>query len=382
MKKQIKLLNLWCLFITTSLIAVSGCSHKTYVSGDVFSLYGDKEPDAGLGKEKDIYLNTSNGDKYLKTFKGWYRVGNINRIDNIEHKYKISSETYSIGRFIEYDDFQTLSLIKWAGFDCYDYSIYPFFSYDWTTNESSTVVCPFNSNEYENYYQELRRFADDIGLMCNQVHTPYPIESQLLMDSQQRSLHVASILGGEVAAIHPMIDKTEEENVEAIRKLIPTAEEYNVKIGLENMSKYTGNWFKENGVWIFRPYETCTATLPESLLRMIEALDSNYVGGVVDIGHAFLYHQYTDIPSYFTTLGNYVIGIHIQDGDNQHDSHLAPFTKDINMKEIADALLAIQYNRPLTLEAINSIREDTLEQDVLFIKESISLFRDMMENPR
>ena len=374
--KQKSIVKLFIYLGISSLLMVLGCAPK-HISKPY---YGQGEPSNSLGVEKELYIDTTSGDKYTKTFLGWYRVGNINRENNVQHNYQLSSETYSVSRFNGYDEFATLSLLKWAGFDCYDYSFYPFYK-ETADQVGKEVSCPFNADGYLDYYQQLRRFADEIGICCRQVHNSYPIENSLIMESQQKCLEVAAILGAEVAAIHPMVDKTEQENIEAIRKLLPYAEKYNIKIGIENMSKYTGSWFKIDGLWIYRPFTPCTASSPESVLRIVESLDSEYVGAVIDIGHAFLYYYEASITDYFSILSDYVIGIHLQDGDNQHDAHLVPFSKDINMQEVANALLAINYQGPLTLEAINSVKRFTVEEDLLLLNESVSRFRELLENP-
>ena len=99
---------------------------------------------------------------------------------------------------VRFGDEKALQLIKQAGFDGYDYSFF--------TKKSTEILW---SDGYREYFENLRKFADGIGLPCLQTHSP---SEYSLLDEKQaeeyvkitlRSIEATEILGAKIVVVHP-----------------------------------------------------------------------------------------------------------------------------------------------------------------------------------
>ena len=82
---------------------------------------------------------------------------------------------------------------------------------------------------------------------------------------------------------------------------------------------------------------------------MIDAVDSPWLKGCLDIGHAPLVSQ---DPAYMIRcLGkDRLVSLHIHDVDLQDDSHTLPFVGKVKWQEICEALAEIGYEGDFTFE--------------------------------
>ena len=105
----------------------------------------------------------------------------------------ISTEIASFRRKLG-DDKSVIRLLKNAGFTAYDYSMI-------TYGENGPSV--LDANDYETYARELRKYADGIGISCNQAHAPYPMwgiprteaSDRLYYAMICRAIEISGILG-------------------------------------------------------------------------------------------------------------------------------------------------------------------------------------------
>ena len=125
-----------------------------------------------------------------------------------------------------------IEIIKRAGFDAYDISLFGL------KNDESFE---FNEKNYASAARDLRAYADEIGIVCNQAHAPYPSsfgDGQRDADMLEKiivSMKIASILGAKAIVIHPKqhlcYAENREElfrlNLEFYRELIPFAKNFN-----------------------------------------------------------------------------------------------------------------------------------------------------------
>ena len=62
-------------------------------------------------------------------------------------------------------DKQIIKILKDAGFSAYDYSMLSF------GEEKKEIL---DRDDYIEYAKELRAYSDEIGILCNQSHAPFP----------------------------------------------------------------------------------------------------------------------------------------------------------------------------------------------------------------
>ena len=185
----------------------------------------------------------------------------------------------------------------------------------------------------------LRRQADSLGVRYTHAHAPYNAGS--LAAAQLRSFEAAAILGADSIVVHPIheqdgkiiedVDEFLRINTEAMRALLPYAEQYGLTVLSENL------------LW--------GATIhPRNIAALVQAVGSPLFGWCYDTGHA---HFYGIEPPVLRELEIQPLSLHIQDthGIGYGDEHLLPGDGTIDWKEFLDILDEVGYAGELVLEA-------------------------------
>lgn len=237
-----------------------------------------------------------------------------------------------------------IKMIAEAGFDAYDFAFYGL-------SEDSPV---FQEN-YEKYARELKEYSEAHGILCNQAHAPMPSsvgvkeKDEKIYENIVRSMEVASILGAKIIVVHPIQHLTYAEhpqelfemNVVFYKSLIPYCEKFGIKVAIENMWQYNAASKSITDSTCSRSWEFC---------KYIDAINSEWIVGCLDIGHASLVTK--DISKFITDMGNQrLLALHIHDTDFSKDMHTLPFTQKIDYLSVVKALGEIQYKGDFTYEA-------------------------------
>ena len=98
-----------------------------------------------------------------------------------------------------------------------------------------------NGPNYLKFAGKLKQIGLDHGIICNQSHAPFPVETPAVRAFAKRAIECTAEAGGEICIIHPDNRKTAEENAEMYFELLPFAKSHGVKIATENMY----NWDSE-----------------------------------------------------------------------------------------------------------------------------------------
>lgn len=246
---------------------------------------------------------------------------------------------------------KAIQLLKDAGFDCYDMGLYYI--------DVPEVRSLLESDNYIEVAQDLRRFADKIGITCNQVHAPTPSSKQdnqneARFQKQVRSVEIAGILGAKIVVTHPLenhnyADCSQQQlfqlNVDFYKRLVRYGEKFGVKVAVENMCQCG------NGVYAAGP--ACEKV--EEIKALLDAVDSPWFAFCLDVGHMSL--TGVEVSDSIRQLGNqYLHALHLHDTDLVEDSHTLPFTLKIDFEDIAKALGEIDYQGDLTFEALKFFR--------------------------
>lgn len=243
---------------------------------------------------------------------------------------------------------EAIKVFKDAGFEAFDMSLFRMIKKD---NDYYT------DEDYIERATELRRYIDEIGIVCNQSHAPFPSSfgddrDEWVFNQIVKSMEIASILGAKCIVVHPKqhLNYAEhakelfEMNVEFYKSLIPYAERFGIKIATENM------WQTNNGSRV--PSDSVCSRAWE-FCKLIDAVNSPYLVGCLDIGHAALMNA--DIPKFIKALGpERLQALHVHDVDLVHDNHTLPYLHKINFASVTEALGEIGYKGDITFEA-NSI---------------------------
>ena len=254
----------------------------------------------------------------------------------------ISTEIHSYRKYG--DDKAVVKMLKDSGFTAYDFSFF---------NGWLKVVDALIADDYQAWFTDFRKFADGIGIACNQTHAPFPTmkkgeeeyNAEIFLKIV-RAIQASGILGAKVCVIHPCNDYTPEENAEMYLRFAPYARKANVKIGVENM----WNWWHYGEADGHVMPAACSHQ--EDFFAHMELLPKDVFVACVDIGHAEMMHAFgTDASKMIERLGNYMKAMHLHDVDLVHDCHSLPFAQKIDYAPIIEALRKIGYEGDITLEA-------------------------------
>lgn len=247
---------------------------------------------------------------------------------------------------------EAIPLIRKAGFDCFDLSLFGMLSDD----------DAFNGPDYMTKAKELRKIADACGIPCNQAHAPFPtsfrddtpahIEANKKLPEQlRRSLEVAATVGAKAIVVHPMhhlhwtdhAAELAEKNRAFYASLLPYCREYGIRVAVENM--WQQNRYGKGII-------DSACSRPDEFVAYLEALDPEWFVACLDIGHCTLTdHAPADM---IRALGHkHLHALHVHDNDGLGDLHTLPFqprNSKVDWESVTDALAEIDYDGELTLE--------------------------------
>ena len=262
----------------------------------------------------------------------------------------LSTSTNVLAKAFSHKD--AIRIIKESGFDAFDMSLC-----EMLTNKDSI----FNTDDYLNYANELRAYADSIGIVCNQAHAPFhsstgkPDEDEEIFQKIVRSMEIASVLGARVIIVHPkqhlkhaeFADEHFEMNVQFYTRLASYAEKFGIKVATENMWQYNKNTWQIIDAPCSRPREFC---------KYVDAINSKWIVACFDIGHAALVGE--NIPDFIRKLGNRRLqALHVSDNEFLTDAHKLPFEQKIDFVEVAKVLAEIGYEGDFTFEADGTYKQ-------------------------
>ena len=232
---------------------------------------------------------------------------------------------------------EMVDMLQKAGFTAIDFS---FFDQAWYSEERE-----------DGFFSELRKYADGVGMCFNQAHAPFhssfPNEEQTKSRFQEIvcALRRAALLGAKTIVVHlhyadeGIPQRLFELNMEFYGKLIPYCQEFGIRVAVENMWQYHP--------WPKITHSTCST--PQEMNRYLDTLNSPWITGCLDVGHASLVGQSPD--EFALAMGADRLGaLHIHDVSKTEDSHTIPYQGVIDWQKLMQALNTIGYQGDLTFE--------------------------------
>lgn len=265
---------------------------------------------------------------------------------------KLSTEIRSIARFVGEEE--AIRLLAAAGFEAWDFSMFSMATYDYATGKILPGDHPLQGDDYRAFAKRLREVGEECGISCNQSHAPFPTYCPEMMQYLFRSIECTAIAGGKVCVIHPNNLVGVEENAEMYQKLLPFAKECGVKIATENVFR----WSRDLDEAI-----PAACSHHEDFVKYLEWMNDPDFVACLDIGHAELASLSTSACEMIRALGpDRLACLHVHDNDKRHDSHLLPFSMQIDWDPIATALAEIGYRGDITLECGNYPKRFTADR--------------------
>lgn len=248
----------------------------------------------------------------------------------------------ALGGFLKASEIEAvLNRLCNIGYDCFDLNLCP----DW--NKSYLF---FDSEEYIEYFERIRRIVDLNNTRINQTHAFFPLDSQdyeWLVKTIKRQIHATKLLGAKYIVIHPFLYKIEEEykkevreiNVKFFNDIKEALIEHNIVACLENLWEYN-----KDGIIV----KSNTSNADEINAILDELNDDEHFGICLDTGHMNLVHQ--NIPSQIRKMDKRLKALHINDNDGIKDDHLIPTQGNIDWISVKEALEEIQYEGSFNME--------------------------------
>lgn len=219
-----------------------------------------------------------------------------------------------------------------AGFRYYDFTMmFPLLGFELF----------YNSDDYLSKAREFRKYADKIGIYCNQTHgfTPFivkdasPDENDMMLENVKRTIEVSHVLGAKYCVLHPSSNLSIEENAKRFSSLKQIAQDNDMIIAIENMP--TKGLFGK----------------PEHFIKLLNIINDNHFKVCLDIGHAEIDFVDSSAIEFINKLGDKLVCLHIHDNNKVQDIHQLPYTYSVNFSEITKALKANHYKGDVTFEA-------------------------------
>lgn len=236
---------------------------------------------------------------------------------------------------------EAVDLLCDAGFDAMDFS---FFDEKWYAEDLD-----------ESVFTQLRRYAEGKGMCFNQAHAPFHSsfpendKTEARFQDIVRSIRRAGLLGVKGVVVHPVQhlkyadegvpERLFEMNMEFYSRLIPYCQKYGVQVFVENMWQYHP--------WPKITHSTCSR--PEEMNRYLDSLNSPWIAGCLDVGHASLVGQ---SPAAFAEAmgAKRLMAMHVHDVNKTEDIHTIPYQGVIDWDALMAALGQMGYQGDLTFE--------------------------------
>ncbi len=244
-----------------------------------------------------------------------------------------------------FGDEECIRILAKAGFD----------AIDWTFFDMVSSQSIWNQPGWKEHAQELKALGDHCGIAFSQAHAPFPSSKgeepfdTVIRESILRSMEAASILGARNIIVHPLQHLTYskckaqlfEANIAFYRSLIPACQEYGIRVCAENMWQYDSK----------RGYIVdSVCSQPEEFCALLDAVDSPWITGCLDIGHCAL--TGIDPADFIRALGaRRLQALHVHDVDYRHDNHTLPYLQSLDWNCVTTALAEIHYTGDFTFEA-------------------------------
>lgn len=256
--------------------------------------------------------------------------------------------------------------------------------------------CPYTMNDQEihEYFVDLRRKAESLGLEISQTHgrlRGYCFNEEMdrqLAEDARLDLMASAALGAKYCVMHSVssifagfdrpADEMRRENVRMYRDFLPWAKEYGVIIALETFGDCTDKTGK-NGCDFFGD--------PKEIMRTYNELcadpnDSDYFCYCMDTGHTnkAVRFGHPNAGELIRMLGKSICILHLNDNDGQTDQHKIPLTGTIDWADTLAALQDVGYKGVYNMELVLTAYGNDLEMMRATGEFALKVMRSALKN--
>lgn len=217
-------------------------------------------------------------------------------------------------------------------------------------------VAPYYTTEHdEQYYVDLKNYAQQKGIKICQAHAPFPSsyveedKTAQRFDEIVQGMKNASYLGAPMIVVHPCCHLKYDEgdnaeilfqfNLDFYRRLIPYARQFGIKIAIENIGRVS------------------VTSTPERLNKLYDTLNDPVFTICFDVGHCLF--QGVDPAEAIMNIGHRLVDgcTHVHDNFGEKDDHTLPYYGNVEWESVMKALADIDYKGDLNYEAAGFIKK-------------------------
>lgn len=214
----------------------------------------------------------------------------------------------------------------------------------------NTNIPEYCSDEHDKqFYLDLKQYVQDLGMVFSQAHAPYGSsyvdeeKTAKRFDEIVRGIRNASYVGAPMIVVHPCVhldyrvegnpEKMFEYNMNFYTRLIPYAEEYGIKIAIENIG------------------DVSVTADPKDLNKLYDTLNNPVFTVCFDVGHSLI--EGFEPGEAVRTIGHRLVNgcTHVHDNNGRSDMHTVPYQGKIDWESFIKALADIGYEGNLSYEA-------------------------------
>ena len=206
----------------------------------------------------------------------------------------------------------------------------------------------YNDAHNKDYYVNLNKYAQDKGIKFIQAHAPFGgvfENTDEFVSRITRGMQKASWIGAPMIVVHPCkhvnykevgFDKMFEYNYNFYKGLVPYAEEYDIKIAIENIN-------------------LSLTEKADALVKLYEELNNPVFTVCFDAGHGNVIGE--NPAEMVKVIGKRIGCTHIHDNDGSRDQHTLPFYGTTDWEAVMKALAEVDYEGDLNYEASAFIKD-------------------------
>jgi L-ribulose-5-phosphate 3-epimerase len=258
---------------------------------------------------------------------------------------RLSTQTDLLARV--FGDEECLRILARSGYDAADLSFFEM-------TGGKGVWC---GSDWRAHAERLKEVAHSLGIVFNQAHAPFPSNrgeepyDTVIFERIVRAMEAAALLGARSIVVHPLHHipyaankaKLWKMNLDFYRRLLPYCEQFGIRVAAENMWQVD----ERRGYIV-----DSVCSQPEEFAALLDALDSPFIVGCLDLGHSALVG--VEPADFIRALGpKRLQALHVHDVNYVRDCHTLPFMEKLDWASICRALADIGYEGDFTLEADN-----------------------------
>ncbi len=255
----------------------------------------------------------------------------------------------------KFGDEEALRIAKSIGADAVDFNVH---GHDY--RKASSLFSKSDEEIYE-YYDNLRKVADELGLVISQTHgrisgfKNIASEDDALVSNMRLDCLATSALNSPYCVVHSSTtihlgpdapaELMHSVNLDMFKRFIPFAKKYGIKIASETFGDASNfnccDFFGNIDEFVKSYNDVC-------------AIDDNkeYMAICMDTGHSNKAMRFNNpTPAdVIRRLGNDIKVLHLNDNDTLTDQHKIPLTGCIDWNDVFDALDEIGYDGVYNME--------------------------------